>query len=76
VIGWVVDQSHTQPRQISKLCHAQKKLAATSIAFWPVVQVDDELLEFWQFWLPVLPPQKQSVNHEVAGFVVRAEEHK
>lgn len=38
------NQSHTQPCLICKLCHAQKKLAAPSIAFWSVVQIDDELL--------------------------------
>ena len=60
--------------QIRKLCHAQKKLAAPSIAFWPIVQLDDELLDPGQFRLPVLPSQKQSVGHEITGFVVRAEE--
>ena len=58
VIGWVVNQSHAQPCQIGKLCHAQKKLAAPSIAFRPIVQIDDQQLDPWQFWLSVLPPQK------------------
>ncbi|MEI6117677.1 MAG: hypothetical protein WCP99_24320, partial [Burkholderiales bacterium] len=62
--------------QIPKLYRAQKKLAAPSNPFWPVIHIDDELHDSWRFWLPETPLLKQSIDHEITGFVVRAEESK
>ena len=44
-----------------------------SVALRPVVQIDDQLFQVGELLLSLLPPQKKTVNHKVAGFVVGAE---
>ena len=73
MIGRVVDKSYAKPCPIGKFCHTEKELTAVSVAFRAVIQVDDQLFHAGEFLLSVLPPQKKTVNHKVAGFVVGAE---
>ena len=44
-----------------------------SVAFRPVVQINDQLFQAAKFLPSFLPPQNNAVNYKVAGFVVGAE---
>ena len=78
VIAWqqVVDKPYAKPRHVGKPRHAEKELTAVSVAFRPVVQIDDKLSQAGKLLLSFFPPHKNAVNHKVAGFVVGAEKQK
>ena len=56
VIGRVVHQPHTEPGGVGKLRHTMQKLAAPSIAFGTVVQIDNELLDGLKLLASLPPP--------------------
>ncbi len=49
------------------------ELTTVAVAFRSVIQIDDQMFYAGKFLPSFLPPQKNAVDHKVAGFVVGAE---
>ena len=72
----VVDQAENQVFAICEIHHPRQKLTAMTAAFRAVIHVHYKPLDAIQPRLVFLPPQLNTIHHEVACFTALCEKEK